>query len=668
MADKSSDVSFKNLSLLAEARIAIEGVWPEIDGGRFASKRAVGDIMSVEADIFCDGHDKIDAALLYRSAREQDWQQVPMRTLENDRWRGEFKVEHIGYYFYTIISWRAPYTSWKDEVTKKKAAGKQLPLELMEGRLLIEQSIKDDDRGSEQDRSKLNQLLTKLDQLEQESEKLKLLTSDRLSKLMARVGPRVNLTRYPKQLKVWVDRRIAVMSSWYEMFPRSQSGDTRRHGTFADVITRLPYVRDLGFNILYFTPIHPIGRINRKGPNNSLNAEPGDLGSPYAIGSIEGGHDAIHPQLGTVDDFRDLVEAAEDHGLEIALDFAIQCAPDHPWIKYHPEWFDWRPDGTIKFAENPPKKYEDIVNVHFYREAFPDLWYALKNVLLFWIDRGVKIFRVDNPHTKPYPFWEWLIEEIHNQHPEVIFLSEAFTRPKVMKRLAKLGFTQSYTYFTWRNTKSELTEYLTELTRTEMCEYYRPSFFTNTPDINPYYLQSSGRAGFQVRLILAATLACNYGIYNGFEVCEAAALPGREEYMDSEKYELRAWDWDREDHIKDDIKLINRLRRNHPALQQLTNLNFYNAWNDQVLYYGKSTADKHDFILLAVNLDPHNPQGAHFEVPLWEFGLPDHASVGVEDLTTDHRFTWTGKVQHILIDPHECPYKIWRLIHPGGEI
>jgi starch synthase (maltosyl-transferring) len=425
-------------------------------------------------------------------------------------------------------------------------------------------------------------------------------------------------------------------------------------------------VRDLGFDVLYFPPVHPIGRTNRKGRNNSLTPTPTDPGSPYAIGSEEGGHVAIHSELGTFADFERLVKAAKAHGLEIALDFAIQCSPDHPWIKEHPEWFDWRPDGTIKFAENPPKKYEDIVNVHFYRDALPSIWFALRDVVLFWAGKGVRIFRVDNPHTKPFPFWEWMIGQVRGRHPDVIFLSEAFTRPKPMKRLAKIGFTQSYTYFTWRNTKQELVDYLTELTQSEMHEYFRPNFFVNTPDINPVYLQTSGRAGFQTRLILAATLAGNYGVYNGFELCEGRPMPGKEEYLDSEKYEIRVWDWDREGNIKADIALVNRLRRAHPALQAFTNTKFYNAWNDNILYYGKATPDLDDFLLFAVNLDPHNVQSAHFEVPLWEFGLPDDASIQVEDLVTRKRFTWSGKVQHMLLDPNERPYAIWRLIKPDG--
>jgi starch synthase (maltosyl-transferring) len=644
---------------LGESRVVIERIWPEIDGGRFAVKRAVGDLLRVEADIFCDGHDRIAAALLLRREDEAHWQELPMRVTENDRWRGHVQLTSNGRHFYTIIAWRDLFSSWLHELDKKRGAGLAIDIELEEGRQIVEKALREEGRGSSSARQALGALLEQHRGADASS--LKWLTSRETVELMAQVGPRTNLTRYEKQLEVWVDRRRAAFSAWYEMFPRSQSGDVNRHGTFDDVIARLDYVRALGFDVLYFTPIHPVGRTNRKGRNNSLKAEPGDAGSPYAIGAAEGGHDAIHPELGTFADFHRLVSEAREYDLEIALDFAIQCSPDHPWIKEHPEWFDWRPDGTIKFAENPPKKYEDIVNVHFYRQAYPSIWYALRDVVLFWAEHGVRIFRVDNPHTKPFPFWEWMIREVHGRYPDVIFLSEAFTRPKPMMRLAKLGYTQSYTYFTWRNTKQELTEYLLELTRGEAPEYFRPNFFANTPDINPYYLQTSGRPGFQVRLILAATLACNYGVYNGFELCEGRPIPGKEEYLDSEKYEIKAWDWDRPGHIRDDIRLINRLRRERPALQQFRNLNFYNAWNDHILYYGKFTAEKEDFVLVAVNLDPHHPQGCNFEVPLWEFGLPDDASIDAEDLVTGRRFTWTGKVQHMLLEPGVRPYAIWRL-------
>jgi starch synthase (maltosyl-transferring) len=648
-------------------RIAIEAVSPEIDGGRFAVKRPVGDLFTVAADIFGDGHDKLGAALLFRQQNQPEWQEVPMRPLENDRWRGTFPLLENTRYLYSIVAWRDPFASWHDGVVKKLATNQPVSLEIIEGEKLVEQVLTESNRATAKDRRQLSGVIEGIENAENDRARLEVLMSRETCELMTRAGLRRDLSAYPKSLQVWVDRRRAVFSAWYELFPRSQSGDSARHGTFDDVIKRLPYVRDLGFDVLYLPPIHPIGRTNRKGRNNSLQSGPGDPGSPYAIGSHEGGHDAIHPELGTLQDFARLVKAARDEGLEIALDFAIQCSPDHPWIKEHPEWFDWRPDGSIKFAENPPKKYEDIVNVHFYRQALPSLWLALRAVVLFWVEQGVKIFRVDNPHTKPFPFWEWLIREVQERHSDVLFLSEAFTRPKPMKRLAKLGFTQSYTYFTWRNTKQELTDYLLELTQTGMAEYFRPNFFVNTPDINPPYLQTSGRPGFQARLVLAATLVCNYGMYSGFELCEARALPGKEEYADSEKYEIKTWDWNRKRNIRADVALINRLRKTHSALQQLTNLKFYNAWNDQILYYGKATPDLSNFVLIAVNLDPHNVQTAHFEVPLWEFGLADSASIGVEDLVTGARFVWTGKVQQMVLDPRERPYAIWRLELPGGR-
>ncbi len=660
---RDEQASEKRLFALAENRVAIERVTPELDGGRFPVKRAVGDVLRVEADIFCDGHDRLAACLMIRAVDEQDWHEVPMTPLVNDRWAAEVPLTRNTRYLYTVVAWRDLWASWCEEVAKKHDAGQAIDLELIEGRQLLERA-REVLQGADLER--LEAVLQRIGAHEGEpGELLALMLDPELRAMMKRRGPRTNLSRYGRELEVRVDRTAAVFSAWYEMFPRSQSGDPNRHGTFDDVIRRLPYVRDLGFDVLYFPPIHPIGRTHRKGRNNSLTARPGDPGSPYAIGSEEGGHTAVHPELGTPDDFRRLVAAAHAHGLEIALDFAIQCSPDHPWIREHPEWFDWRPDGTIKYAENPPKKYEDIVPVHFYREALPSIWYKLRDVLLFWVAQGVKIFRVDNPHTKPFPFWEWVILEVLERHPDVIFLSEAFTRPKVMKRLAKLGFQQSYTYFTWRNTKQELTEYLTELTKDEPKEYMRPNFFVNTPDINPFYLQTSGRPGFQVRALLASTLSPVWGMYNGFELCEARAIPGKEEYLDSEKYEIRAWDWDRPGHIRDDIALFNRLRREHPALWELTNLEFYNAWNDNILYYGKMTAELDDFLLFAVNLDPHHAHGCHFEVPLWKFGLPDDAAIGVEDLVDGTRFVWHGKIQHLWLDPQVRPYAIWRLLPPG---
>jgi starch synthase (maltosyl-transferring) len=428
------------------------------------------------------------------------------------------------------------------------------------------------------------------------------------------------------------------------------------------VLQALPRVRDMGFDVLYFPPIHPIGRTNRKGRNNALITAPGDPGSPYAIGGDEGGHDAIHPELGTPEDFRRLVAEAARQGLEIALDFAIQCSPDHPWLKQHPEWFRQRADGSIRYAENPPKKYEDIVNVDFYADAaIPDLWLALRNVVLHWVGEGVKIFRVDNPHTKPLPFWEWMIADVRARHPDVMFLSEAFTRPAMMYRLGKVGFSQSYTYFTWRNSKAELAEYMHELTTTEVVDFFRPNLFVNTPDINPYFLQASGRPGFLIRACLAATLSGLWGMYSGFELCEAAPLPGREEYLDSEKYEIRRRDFDAPGNIVREISTLNRLRKFHPALQSHRGLTFYNSFNDQVMVYGKATPAHDDMVLVAVSFDPHHVQEADFEVPLWEWHMPDDGEVEVEDLMRGHRFAWRGKVQRVRLDPADLPFAIWRI-------
>ena len=649
-------------------RIAIEAVEPVVDCGRFAAKSILGEPFHVEADIFCDGHFVLAAALLHRPRGTGSWVQTPMRLVDNDRWQATIRFAETGNHEFKIAAWRDLYASWRAEVTKKHAAGQKVSLEIEEGRRLVQDatSRRPKDEAAKE-RAELKRLLGQIEDSPAEGDVLSVLLSDESARLMARCGTRADLSETAQSYPVHVDRERAAFSAWYEMMPRSQSGRRDVHGTFQDVIARLPDVRALGFDVLYFPPVHPIGRTNRKGRNNSLVAGSADPGSPYAIGSHEGGHDALHPELGTFDDFARLVAAAREHGLEIALDYAIQCSPDHPWIREHPQWFDWRPDGSIKFAENPPKKYEDIVNVHFYRGAFPDLWYALRDIVLFWLDKGVRIFRVDNPHTKPLPFWEWMIEEVRRVDPEVIFLAEAFTRPKMMKRLAKLGFSQSYSYFTWRNTKQELTDYLNELTRDECRLYMRPNFFVNTPDINPFFLQTGGRAAFRIRLMLAATLGGNYGIYNGFELCEAAAVPGKEEYLDSEKYEIRSWDWDRPGNIKPDIAFVNGLRRDHPAMRCFTGLRFYNVWNDSILYYGKFTHDLTSFLLFAVTLDANEPQGGHFEVPLWEFGLPDEAAIQGIDLVTEQAFTWTGKIQHMLLDPHHRPYMAWRLIAPGAR-
>ena len=648
-------------------RVVVENVSPRAGDGAFPLKRIIGDVVQIEADIFSDGHDVVGATLVVRRP-DGGVLQIPLKPMSNDRWAASFMVTELGSWSVSISAWRDMLESWLHDVAKKQQAGQSVDVELLEIISIFRQARGTLSPGSRRD--ELDRLLATIGEPcvheLTPAQRVAILHQADVRELLPPDLQRRHPTHVVDVIEVWVERKKAAFSTWYELMPRSQSKVPDQHGTFDDVIARLPDLITLGFDVLYLTPIHPIGRINRKGRNNSLVAGPNDPGSPYAIGSAEGGHDAIHPQLGNLNDFLRLVASAREHGMDIALDFAIQCAPDHPWIEQHPDWFEWRPDGSIRFAENPPKRYEDIVNICFYGNAFPAAWHALRDTVLFWIDKGVTIFRVDNPHTKPFPFWRWLIREVRASHPDVIFLSEAFTRPKIMQYLAKLGFTQSYSYFTWRNTKQELTEYMLELTRGPGREFMRVNFFANTPDINPFYLQTGGRAAFQVRLFLAATLGANYGIYSGFELCDATALPGKEEYLNSEKYEIRPRDWDAPGNIRDDIRKLNMLRRGSAALQSFANLQFYNAWNDHILYYGKATPDKREFLLFAVNLDPHNPHGAHFEVPLWEFGLPDHATIEAEDLVTDRRFSWTGKVQHMWLDPTERPYAIWRLFSPAG--
>lgn len=639
-------------------RIAIEAISPAVEHGTHPAKRIAGESVTVEADIIADGHDVLGAVLLWRAAEDSEWQEAPMHPLGNDRWQGRFPVARVGPYFYTVEAWRDAFGTFRDELGKKHTAGVDTALEVTEGSLLVAETAKRSE--DEALRAMAARLLD-----EAFEEQRTLLLCEDLARLMAAADPRAFATRIEPALQILAERSAARFASWYEIFPRSMSDDPDRHGTFDDVIRHLPRIRDMGFDVLYLPPVHPIGRVNRKGRNNSLLASPDDPGSPYAIGSQEGGHDEIHPALGKLEDFRRLREAAERQGIELALDFAIQCAPDHPWLADYKEWFNWRPDGSLRYAENPPKKYEDIVNVDFYAPgSIPSLWIALCETVLYWADEGVRLFRVDNPHTKPLPFWEWMIGEVRARHPDAIFLSEAFTRPKMMYRLAKVGFSQSYTYFIWRNTKRELTEYMQELTTTGPREFFRPHFFVNTPDINPLFLQAAGRPGFLIRAALAATLSGLWGVYCGFELCEAHALPGREEYADSEKYQIRAWDWDRPGNIVAEIAQLNQIRKANPALQTHLNVQFHNAWNDAVLYYEKATPDRSNVLLIAVSLDPNNAQEADFEAPLWNWGLPDSASLHVEDLLSGGQAIWTGKRQHMRLEP-AMPYAIWR-VRPAG--
>lgn len=651
-------------------RVAIEAVSPVVDDGRFALKRTLGDAVTVEADILMDGHDQVAAAVMWRAADAEDWQSAPMTKQVNDRWSASFIPERVGPHVFEVHAWFDVIGTYHSELSKKHQAGLDIALEIEEGRLLLGRILASAEANRKLDAAVLEQirhLVTAVGDAD-DVQALQHLLSPATVQLVRRADVRLFLSRSEREYPVYVDRPAAHFASWYELFPRSQSGDKQRHGTFDDVIERLPAIRDMGFDVLYFPPIHPIGRKNRKGRNNSLVAQDNDPGSPYAIGAAEGGHDAIHPELGTLDDFRRLVAAAQAHDLEIALDFAIQCSPDHPWLREHPEWFAWRADGSIKYAENPPKKYEDIVNVDFYapgvkgarESASTGLWMALRDVVLFWCKEGVRTFRVDNPHTKPLPFWEWLIKEVQGRYPDALFLSEAFTRPKMMYRLAKLGYTQSYTYFTWREHKQELIDYLVELSQPPVSDFFRPNFFVNTPDINPRFLQRSGRSGFLIRAALATTLSGLWGMYNGFELCDGTPVPGKEDYLDSEKYELRVWDYAQPGNIVAEIKQLNEIRRRNRALQTHKGIRFLAADNDSIIAYTKATPERDNVVLVVVNLDPFNTQGATVELPLWEFGQPDDGALQAEDLLFGHRFTWHGKRQFVQLDAAQ-PYAIWRI-------
>lgn len=643
---------------LGSRSILIEDVRPQVDCGRFPVKREVGDVLEVSADIFKDGHDRLAAVVRFREADASGWRETPMVPTDNDRWGGRFRLERNTRYVFTIEAWADAFESWWDDTAKKRQAGQAVTVELHEGRALVEAAL---GRAGAADRERLRRILADCDAADRDDDRADLLRSSMLRQIMARHPDRSRAVLYDRELEVVADRVIARFAAWYEMMPRSQASDPSRSATFADCERRLPYIRDLGFDVVYLLPIHPIGRVHRKGPNNTLLAGPDDPGSPYAIGSAEGGHKAVHPDLGTIEDFRRFVRAARETGLEVALDFAIQCAPDHPYVREHPEWFQWRPDGTIRYAENPPKKYQDIVNVNFHGPHVRALWKEMLDVVMFWIGHGVTIFRVDNPHTKPVPFWEWLIRGVQDRHPEIVFLAEAFTRPKMMRMLAKAGFSQSYTYFTWRNFKQELTDYVNELAQSEAREYFRPNFFPATPDILPPFLQTGGRPAFRIRLILAATLSSVYGLYNGYELCENRALPGKEEYLDSEKYQYKVWDWDRPGNIRDDIARINAIRRANPALQEFENTRFHPADDDNVLFYGKITLDRGNMIFVAVNLDPFDAHDAVLHFPLRDMGVPDGETFEVEELLTGAHHLWRGEAHRIRLDPQVNPAAIYRV-------
>ncbi|MBF0288024.1 MAG: alpha-1,4-glucan--maltose-1-phosphate maltosyltransferase [SAR324 cluster bacterium] len=688
--------------------VTVENVTPEIDQGKYPVKRVVGDFFEVEADIFTHGHDIIQALVLYRKKGEQKWLEARMEPLVNDRWRGAFRLEENAMYQYTVLAWRDEFLSWAQDLRKKHDAGVDIASDLLEGKMIVEAVLA---KADEPDQRRLTEILSFFDQhynpetavdqalnlvntietkaakrqsvkdlmgnlkyllTRMSTEKAAIVPSDdpvdevvlgdELRDLMTEIADRSDCGKYDKILEVFVDRPEAQFASWYEMWPRSQGTVEGQSATFADMEKRLDEIKGLGFHVVYLTPIHPIGKTNRKGPNNSLECPPGSPGCPYAIGNEDGGHTAIEPGLGTIEDFKKFEQACRARGMEVALDIALQASPDHPWVKQHPKWFKKRPDGSIKYAENPPKKYEDIYPIDFNTTDKKALWQEMLSMFRFWIEHGVKIFRIDNPHTKPFEFWEWLIAEIRKKDPDVLFLAEAFTRPKVMKALAKMGYTQSYSYFTWRNFKEELTEYFTELTQTEVAEYMRVNLFVNTPDILPEVLQHAPPAAFKMRAVLATTLGSVWGMYNGFELCEGTPVPGKEEYLNSEKYDYKVWDWERPGNIKEFIGRLNHIRNENPALQLYRNLHFYAADNDNILFYAKYTKNLGNIIMVIVNLDPYRAQETLVHVPIHEFGIKPDETYQVHDLLTHKRYYWRGEENYVRLDPDEDVAHVFQLM------
>jgi starch synthase (maltosyl-transferring) len=636
--------------------VVIENVAPTVDGGRYPLKREVGAVLEVSADIFKEGHDVLVALLLSRRHDERGWRETPMRHVDNDRWAGTFTLEHNARYVYTIEALADPFRSWLVDLGKRVDAAQDVASELQEGTALVRAAAR---RARGEARTALEAYARRLEQAPAQADGVAIAKDSRLLHLMDTHLDRTAATRAARELEVVADRERARFAAWYEFFPRSCGADGR-HGTFKDAQSQLERAAAMGFDVVYLPPIHPIGLAHRKGRNNSLTSAPGEPGSPWAIGGPDGGHTAVHPELGTLDDFDRFVEAAGRLGLEVALDFAIQASPDHPWVREHPEWFFHRPDGTIKYAENPPKKYQDVYPVNFAGDDPGPLWQEMKRVIDFWVGHGVKTFRVDNPHTKPVRFWEWLIRAVQTTHPEVIFLAEAFTRPKMMKVLAKAGFTQSYTYFTWRNHKQELIEYFTEITSPPVSDYFRGNLWPNTPDILHETLQKGGRPAFKFRVVMAATLSSVYGLYSGYELCENVPFaPGSEEYLHSEKYELKARDWDAPGNLGDYLTRINRARREHRALQRYDNLRFYTSDDPHILWYGKAAGD--DRVFVAVNLDPSQTHTSMVDVPLAALGLAPDQPYRMHELLTDVAYEWRGPRGYVELDPNKEPAQIFHL-------
>lgn len=640
-------------------RVVIEGVEPQIDAGRYPIKRTLGDTVRVEADVFCDGHDDLAVLLRYRAASSSEWEEIPMLPMVNDRWAAEFQVDQIGRYQYTVVAWVDHFLSWRNALAKRIQANQVATVDLQIGAGLFQEAAQ---RATSADRERLSSWADRLTR-ESSGSELGWVSDEQVLRVVRRNTSRDLASVYAHNLEVSVERVRARSSAWYELFPRSAAAEPGQHGTLKDVEARLEYVSRMGFDVLYLPPIHPIGQTDRKGQNNATVAGPDDVGSPWGIGAQEGGHKAVHPALGTLDDFRRLVDSAKRKGIEVAMDIAFQCSPDHPYVSEHPDWFRKRPDGTIQFAENPPKKYQDIFPFDFECKDWQGLWEELKSVFVFWIEQGVRIFRVDNPHTKPFPFWEWCIREVKRKYPNTLFLAEAFTRPKIMHRLAKLGFSQSYTYFAWRNTKRELQEYMNQLTQTEVKEFFRPNFWPNTPDILTEYLQVGGRPAFMSRLVLAATLSSNYGIYGPpFEHMWCAPRePGSEEYLDSEKYQVHHHKLDREDSLVDFIARVNGIRRACNALQKNDHLRFHNVDNEQLICFSKASHDLSEIVLVVVNLDPRFTHSGWVDLPLDQLKLDDSHPYQLFDMLSDARYLWHGSRNFVQLDPEVIPAHVFQI-------
>jgi starch synthase (maltosyl-transferring) len=641
--------------------IIIENVAPTVDGGRYPVKREVGATVEVTADIFKEGHETLLVFLKYRRVGERDWRESPMRFVDNDRWGGTFTLDANDRYVFTVEAVTEPFSSWLADLAKRAAAQQDVASELLEGVALIRAAA---ERAPRADGRTLREAARRIEQASSQAGAVAAARDEGLVALMRAHVDRTDATWAEREFQVVADRERARFAAWYEFFPRSGPAPGH-HATFKDAEAQLERAAAMGFDVVYLPPIHPIGRSYRKGRNNSLTAGPDDPGSPWAIGSEDGGHMAVHPELGTLDDFDRFVEAARRLGLEVALDFAIQCSPEHPYVREHPDWFFHRPDGSIKYAENPPKKYQDVYPLNFYSADPKGLWEEMRRIIEFWISHGVRSFRVDNPHTKPVRFWEWMIREIQSRHPDVIFLSEAFTRPKMMKVLAKAGFTQSYTYFTWRNAKGELTDYFTEITQPPVAEYFRGNLWPNTPDILHETLQRGGRPAFKMRLVLAATLSSLYGVYSGYELSENVPVtPGSEEYLNSEKYELKARDWSAPGNLVEFISRINRIRRENRALQLYTNLRFYHADDPNILWYGKMTPDRDNVVFVAANLDPSATHASLVDVPLAELGLGEDQPYRMHELCGDAWYEWRGRRGYVVLDPAVDPAQIF-VLHLG---